>query len=357
MQNAVRVGSISLAESRSASDESQRLHTWALAAAVCAKIRQYGLPYTPQNYKIWYVYEAGTNEALCDDLARILGAGSGITPADMDRLHAVHFPGDSAERLDDIGFGLKAEIDAVSAIAGNSIVQTRIFGACLDSASRTFPGLTANTISAIVPMLLAAVEETARANRETVEKLQLCSRQIGSLRRALDAARNDSKTDALTGLANRKALDEFFSDAIAKATALSEPLSIILIDVDHFKSFNDRYGHLIGDQVLRLVAASIRSHVKGSDLAARNGGDEFAVVLPRATAHGAKQVAEAIRRTIFGKPLKKKSNGEALGQITISIGVATLRDGLTADQMIESADQCLYAAKRAGRNCVVVAAA
>ena len=356
MQKANSVGSAFSEIAPSASDERQRLHTLALAAVACARLREYGLPHTPRNYRIWYVYEAGTHQALCDDLGRILSAGVGVTSADMDQLHADHLSGDAAERVDDIGIGIKAEIDAIATIAANGVVQARIFGACLDSASQTFPNLRVDSIGEIVTVLLAAVGETMRINRVTVNQLEQCSRQISSLRRGLNAALNESGADALTGLANRKRFDEYFSDAIVEATALGKPLSILLIDIDHFKGFNDRHGHLIGDQVLRLVAASIRQHIKGSDLAARYGGEEFAVVLPRATAQGAEQVAETIRKTIFAKPLKKKSNGETLGQITVSVGVATLCDGLTADQMIENADKCLYAAKRAGRNCVVVAA-
>lgn len=341
-----------------ARDEGQRLHTLDLAAAVCARIRQYGLAFSPRNYKIWYVHQAGTNEALRKELDGVIGAGESVSAADMERLHAAYFPGDTAEKIDDVGFGIKAELDGVATIAAKSVIQTRILGTCLDTALQTFPSLTSEGIGALVTMLQAGIAETARFNRETAQQLGKCSRQIGSLRQALEAARHDSNTDALTGLANRKRLNEFLAAAIVEATARREPLSVLLIDIDRFKSFNDRYGHMVGDKVLRLVAWAIRQHIKGSDLAARYGGEEFAVILPRAAAEGARRVAEAIRTTISAKPLKKRSDGETLGQITISVGVSsTLRIDMKADQMIEIADECLYSAKRAGRNRVVVAAA
>jgi diguanylate cyclase len=126
-----------------------------------------------------------------------------------------------------------------------------------------------------------------------------------------------------------------------------------MIDIDHFKSFNDTYGHLTGDQVLRLVGMSLRHSIKGQDITARYGGEEFVVVLPETALRQAISVAENIRRSVMAKELKKKSTGEILGRVTISAGVATLRDTDDVHLLIERADTCLYAAKRSGRNRVV----
>jgi diguanylate cyclase len=123
--------------------------------------------------------------------------------------------------------------------------------------------------------------------------------------------------------------------------------------IDHFKTFDDTYGHLTGDQVLRLVALSVKQNVKGQDMAARYGGEEFAIILPNTVLRSAVTVAEHIRRAVMSKELMKRSTGEHLGRITISIGVAMLRPGDTAQSLIGRADACLYAAKRAGRNRVI----
>jgi diguanylate cyclase len=133
----------------------------------------------------------------------------------------------------------------------------------------------------------------------------------------------------------------------------NEPLSLMMTDIDHFKNFNDSFGHLTGDQVLRLVAMSVKQNVKGQDTAARYGGEEFAVVLPNTVLRSAITVADHIRRAVMTKELMKRSTGEHLGRITISIGVATLHPGDTAQMLIERADTCLYAAKRHGRNRVL----
>ena len=132
-----------------------------------------------------------------------------------------------------------------------------------------------------------------------------------------------------------------------------EPLSMMLFDIDYFKSFNDNYGHLTGDQVLRLVAMTLKQNIKGQDITARYGGEEFAVVLPNTALRQALTVADNIRRAVMSKELKKKSTGEILGRVTISAGVAVLSPRDDADSLIERADACLYAAKRNGRNRVI----
>ena len=132
-----------------------------------------------------------------------------------------------------------------------------------------------------------------------------------------------------------------------------EPLSLIMADVDHFKQFNDRFGHLTGDQVLRLVAVAMKHNVKGQDIVARYGGEEFVIALPDTTLRSAVAVADQIRRGVMAKELIKRSSGERLGRVTISVGIAQLHGSETAQSLIERADACLYAAKRQGRNRIV----
>jgi diguanylate cyclase len=117
--------------------------------------------------------------------------------------------------------------------------------------------------------------------------------------------------------------------------------------------FNDTWGHQTGDQVLRLVAMTLKSNIKGKDIAARYGGEEFAAVLPSTDLEGAVIVADNIRKAIQAKELLKRSTNEKLGRITASFGVALFRRGDTSASLIERADRCLYAAKHAGRNRVL----
>jgi diguanylate cyclase len=192
-----------------------------------------------------------------------------------------------------------------------------------------------------------------RDNKALEARLKSSKQEITQLQQNLETVRNESLTDPLTTLANRKYFDEALAATLAESTDTNEPMSLMLTDIDHFKTFNDTYGHLTGDQVLRLVALTVKQNVKGQDIAARYGGEEFAVVLPRTTLREAITVGDQIRRAVMSKELMKRSSGEHLGRVTISIGVAALRSGDTTHSLIERADGCLYAAKRNGRNRVI----
>ncbi len=177
--------------------------------------------------------------------------------------------------------------------------------------------------------------------------------QLDKVRHSLAEAELRSKTDALTGLANRRSLDDFFRTSMINAMETGEPLCAFMIDVDHFKKFNDTHGHLIGDQVLRLVAKVQQDSIREGDLAARYGGEELAAVLPGADRAVSKEVAERVRRRISDAKLTRRTTGQEIGSVTVSIGVAQFRPGESAEALIERCDRGLYQAKNAGRNRVV----
>jgi diguanylate cyclase len=208
-------------------------------------------------------------------------------------------------------------------------------------------------IKSIVETLLRSTSEMRETNKALEDRLTLSRSEISNLQQSLEAIRAESLTDPLTGLGNRKYFDRMIDMAVQSALASGEPLSLLLFDIDHFKSFNDSYGHLTGDQVLRLVGLSLKQTIKGQDITARYGGEEFAVVLPNTALRQALTVADHIRRAVMAKELKKKSTGEILGRVTISVGVSLLKPGDDTDALIERADACLYAAKRNGRNRVI----
>lgn len=127
-------------------------------------------------------------------------------------------------------------------------------------------------------------------------------------------------------------------------------LCLLLCDIDHFKRVNDTWGHQIGDQVIRYVASVLNAQVKGDFLAARYGGEEFALIMPRTKLAAAAEIAERIRTTIKAKTLSRKSTGEILGRVTISLGIACSSPGDDAATLIGRADACLYQSKRTGRD-------
>ena len=200
--------------------------------------------------------------------------------------------------------------------------------------------------------LISETKDAEAQNRMLSEQLAASQAQVNELRDSLDTIRYESLMDDLTTLANRKHFDRSLEQAMEEAEESGEPLSLLMTDIDHFKKFNDTFGHQTGDQVLRLVAVAVKQNVKGQDVPCRYGGEEFAVVLPKTNLRQAVAVAENIRKAVMAKELIKRSTGENLGRITISIGCSTYVPGDTAQDLIERADQCLYAAKHGGRNLV-----
>src|SRR5258705_7470348 len=135
-------------------------------------------------------------------------------------------------------------------------------------------------IKTIVEQLVKSTREMRDTNKALEDRLSLSKNEISNLQQSLEAIRAESLTDPLTGLGNRKYFDRSIDTAVQTALASGEPLSLLMFDIDHFKSFNDSYGHLTGDQVLRLVGMSLRQTIKGQDITARYGGQEVPMVLP-----------------------------------------------------------------------------
>mgnify|MGYP000440912830 CR=1 FL=1 len=162
-------------------------------------------------------------------------------------------------------------------------------------------------------------------------------------------------TDVLTGLGNRRSFDRQLSLECARAARNHEPLALLLLDIDHFKAYNDSYGHQAGDACLQRVAGAIRDTLRRpGDFAARYGGEEFALILPDTDLAGAARIAESARKAV-GHMQVQHGASSAGPHVSISCGVAELRldKGMTARQLVGSADECLYEAKGQGRNRVV----
>jgi diguanylate cyclase len=202
----------------------------------------------------------------------------------------------------------------------------------------------------MVETLSVATRKVREENHALETQLADTTDELGRLRQHLEQVRRDAMTDALTMLANRKAFDETLEAACAGPLARGEPLTLAVVDIDHFKNFNDTWGHQTGDQVIRYVASVIDRVAEGTRFAARYGGEEFAVIFPGEASGPALAALEDAREEISSRILKRRSTNEDLGTITISTGIAEGRSGDTPAALIERADEALYASKRTGRN-------
>ena len=215
----------------------------------------------------------------------------------------------------------------------------------LDHRPRQLDQQKKNALMALSRQVMAQLEL-----RKTVSELKSYQGELERYQRRLERSNEQLKvqsmTDALTGIGNA-AFDSKLREELHRARRYRQPLALVLLDVDHFKSFNDKFGHSVGDAVLDTVARTLEGLTRSSDLVARYGGEEFAVILPNTGLAGASLVAERFRSTMESAPFEHR-------QVTLSLGVAAFSEATsTRKELIEQADRALYAAKRHGRNRVV----
>ena len=334
-------------------DEHER--TMAFCEIALGQIKALRQAATPRNYEIWYAYATGYQPSLNQKINETLQQSGGLSDTDLEEIYETYLsPSRLTERIDKVGTQVMGEIEQVMAMidaaAGSASSYTESLA---DMTEKLGNSKDREGLRTIVESLVQTAKEMEVSNQKLEERLNASKQEIDQLQENLEVVRTESLTDPLTQLANRKYFDTTIEQAIEDARAKNEPLSLLMTDIDHFKNFNDSFGHLTGDQVLRLVAMSVKQNVKGLDTAARYGGEEFAVILPNTVLRSAITVADHVRRAVMTKELMKRSTGEHLGRVTISVGVATWRKNDTVASFIERTDTCLYAAKRHGRNRVM----
>ncbi|MCG8315093.1 MAG: GGDEF domain-containing protein [Pseudomonadales bacterium] len=195
-----------------------------------------------------------------------------------------------------------------------------------------------NSSHAIARNLLYLLSKRIRSGNAAVTDTQELHKQT----------QKEAKSDALTGVHNRRWLEELLVRLKGRSVEELAPLSVIMLDVDHFKRFNDNYGHALGDKVLKLVANAMQNSLRPNDMVARYGGEEFVIVLPKTRRKHANNVAERLRNKVAHTPIE--DNGKPIPSVTISLGLSHWASGQGLQELIDQADQALYRAKEAGRN-------
>ncbi len=326
-----------------------------LAERALELISRHNLSADPASYAVWYAYVGGTDPALARSIDGVIASKGNLSDGDIHDIRQRHLSGlDTAAQLSIVGEKLSDEVEQIVGMIEASIGITGGVDQDLTDASRKLAVvIDRDTLRGIVEAVLSATKDVQQENAKLGHRLKQSHEQISDLQEHLTAIRTQALTDQLTGLANRRHFDQQLADALVEAQRDDGALSLLIADIDHFKKFNDTYGHLLGDQVLRLVASVLTQNTKGQDLVARYGGEEFAVILPGTNIHDAVAVAKNLCKVMASREVTKRATGEHLGRVTLSIGVAHRHRGESAQALIEAADTCLYAAKRAGRNCVV----
>jgi diguanylate cyclase len=324
-----------------------------LSERVVAAMRAHGSPAYPRAFEVWYAHLSGEIPAVSMAMDAIIASSSGkVGVADIDSLYE-RFIGTErlARQTDRTSVQVLGEIDALMSLVDKTLDSSELYHGRLCAMSEDVPPpADRQKLREWVEALVMSTREEIARKTQLETQLRDSSNEIRNLREALETTRAEALTDPLTGLANRRHFEEMLQKSIDQATLRREPFALVMADIDFFKKFNDAHGHLTGDQVLRLVARTMKDKFKDKAIITRFGGEEFAIILPESDIIAGKFGAETVRQALLTRELVKRSTNENLGRITVSLGVAGYRRGDTAGSLVDRADQALMQAKRDGRN-------
>ncbi len=309
---------------------------------------------SPRNYTLWYEYFTGDHEQLKKAIDALLSGNTPITEKAGADLYNRFIGEYSEQKLEEMRSALRALItqlsDQLSEFVNDLGVSEHTFSRCIEQLDVDAG------IEALRQLVTTVTEESKRIRRHSQECASSVGRlneEVESLRNAMEQLSEDAMLDGLTGIANRRAFDFRLAEVVEQGQASGHKSCLIMIDIDHFKLFNDTHGHLVGDIVLRYVASTISDSVKGGDIVARYDGEEFAVILPNTEYGGGMAVASSIADAVCKQELVMKKLEGSLGKVTVSVGVSISHRGDTAEALIERAEMCLYHAKSSGMGSVV----
>jgi len=315
---------------------------------------KYQIPTTPDNYHLWYNYVSASmpelNQAI-DQAVKMQGTCSLST---CERLYHQYLAAQDEKQMEVMKLSLAAMANELGHTMQDAISDTGMFQEMLDKSFDRLSkiddeGLSLEDTMGILRELVRESRDVRMSTMHFRNQLSNAEKEIKELRAALNETRKLANEDALTSLLNRRAFDLELESLIRG----QHTFSLILTDIDRFKSFNDEYGHLLGDQVLRAFSKRLRDASKEGVTAYRVGGEEFALLVPHRSLALSRQMAESMRRAIEKMSILDRKSGRRIDHITASFGVAEYNGNESADTLVERTDKLLYKAKELGRNRVM----
>jgi diguanylate cyclase len=323
-----------------------------LPERILSELGHIGVSVTPQSFAVWHRHLSGEHPFLSSAIAALQAAGRPLTSGVMSQLHDEHVLNAVTMNVaENSSRAVLLEIDGIVELIRLSLGSSSQYSSTLSAMLGDI--LTTSDpahLKRIVKTLVKATEETRVVNEGLEKGLRAAKSEVEELRKLLEDARQETLKDALTGISNRRHFEQELHAMIESANRTRRQFALIMVDIDHFKAFNDSHGHLTGDKVLRVVAQALREKFPSKVTVARYGGEEFAVILPEADLMAGWVGAEAARQSILARELVKRSTGERIGRITISAGVGAWKRGDTGVSLLARADAALMRAKVAGRN-------
>lgn len=311
--------------------------------------------FNPYSYAIWYEHCAGLNPGLSRALEGRLAIDHVLTDEEVWHLFVEHVVARDVQTTDAIR-------DALYRILGETVANAKAAGertadfdqALSDHAQTLSVPRPPERVREVVEDMRSETGKMRAMTAELAAKLKASTEEVSVLKKSLQRAQTDALLDLLTGLKNRRGFEQAAREVQSPPSGELKGTALLMLDIDGFKRVNDAHGHQLGDKVLRAIAHALKSSVKGRDVVARFGGDEFAVLLPATAMEGAEALGRQIC-SLVGQGRIKRADGGTIGQVTLSIGIAVAQEGETLDGLMERADGALYRAKRGGRNRVETA--
>ena len=331
-----------------------------LACRALERIHKEGLPPTPEIFSLWYVYLSKENGKITKAMDYLISQKRDLTVDECHELYEKYIQDKSSDDfMQKAGQTIHETILEIVTMLEQTNSATSNYSGSLEAVKTKLSNNNENVdigeFKAIVQDLLQDTKDMVQNNENLQKELNKSSQAMQTLQEDMESIRKEAITDGLTQLANRKAFDYELQHVAEDANINETPFSLVMIDIDHFKSFNDNFGHQVGDQVLKLVAKTLTDGIKGQDFAARYGGEEFAIILPNTSLAAAIHVANTLRQAVATKELVNRSTGHKLGRVTMSAGVSEYKHNEDPNFLVERADAALYTAKHNGRNQVASA--
>jgi diguanylate cyclase len=324
------------AERREKSSEHLRL--------VLPLLSKHGSDFSPESYAVWFSYVSGERPILVQALEPLVAAEARLTMEQTHALYCQHLRDAEAQALETLQSGFIQLLANVASSTSEAQAAANLAHGSIKELAVPSP----RQLAEQTQLMLTSLQRFG-------QQLDSAKVEINELRDELHSVRNEARTDALTSLRNRRAFDEALLHHTKAARSGETDLCLIMIDVDHFKRFNDEMGHVMGDKALQTVAKVIQQNIAAGDNAARYGGEEFAVLLAGQSLPNAVRVAENLRQAVERVRVRKSSTGEVIRSVTISCGVTAFRPADEPTDFVDRADGALYLAKEAGRNRIMVA--
>lgn len=312
---------------------------------------KHNVPVDPMNYAIWYHYVAGLNGELTQVIDKLI---EDQQPFDTDttlNLYKKYICNASIDEFEKINSNLLKLITQTSSSINTASEKASVIGDNFSNTLKVLESKDDSNIKSVLVEIILQTTQLAEASKDLKNQLDETQKEMEELKKELVVVRQTANTDKLTGLLNRWAFDKAL-EALIHTTA-PNTACLAILDIDNFKRVNDGFGHLVGDKVIKHIAAILKKHAAPHHQVARYGGEEIAVIMPNTTLAEAFELVEQIRLVLDASRLTYKGNTEAIGKVTVSAGIASLQTKDEISTLLTRADKALYRAKETGRNKVV----